>query len=288
MEPMIAALVLTSAALHPVRELLLKQQNRPESGYLAMTGIWLACALIHTAIAGKPFILPPSVYPAAFLSIIGLFFYYLCVLLAIQRGDMSIYYPIIRASPLFIVIVAWSVLEKSYDVFVLCGIGLTVLGAFLLQYPGGRLIFGNVRALAPAVIAMIGSGTYTIADSIAMRDVAPSTFLISVYFVLVIVFAGLFSVLRPPTRSLCDHLFGMWRVAPVRVLAAGTASYLSYFLILTAFQRGGDVAMVSSLRQASIPFSVVIAVIVLNEGAFAWRIAWSGVLAIGIAIIVTQ
>jgi drug/metabolite transporter (DMT)-like permease len=288
MEPVVAALVLTSAALHPVRELLLKQQSRPESAYLAMTVIWLICAVVHTVLAGEAFVLPTTVYPVAALSILGLFFYYLCVLLAIQRGDLSIYYPIIRASPLFIVFVAWLALGEHYNAVVLVGIGLTVLGAFLLQYPGGRFLFGNAGALLPALVAMVGSGIYTIADSIAMRDVAPSTFLISIYLTLSIIFLGLFTVVRPRGRALADHLFGVWLAAPGRVLVAGAASYLSYILILTAFQLGGDVAMVSSLRQASIPFSVIVGVLVLKETQFAWRIAWSAVLAAGIAIIVTQ
>ncbi len=41
-------------------------------------------------------------------------------------------------------------------------------------------------------------------------------------------------------------------------LAGGTANYVSYYLIFVAFSLGGNVAAVTAVRQASIPFAVLI------------------------------
>ena len=42
-------------------------------------------------------------------------------------------------------------------------------------------------------------------------------------------------------------------------------SYLSYYLILVSYQMGGNVAAVNSLRQVSIPLSVILGGLYLKE-----------------------
>ena len=52
-----------------------------------------------------------------------------------------------------------------------------------------------------------------------------------------------------------------------------------------SYQLGGEVAAVTSIRQASIPISVALGGLFLREGAMARRFFAAGLLALGIAVI---
>ena len=69
------------------------------------------------------------------------------------------------------------------------------------------------------------------------------------------------------------------------MLLPGVLAYSSYYLILLAYQLGGDVAAVTAMRQASIPISVALGGLFLREGAMARRFFAAGLLALGIAVI---
>jgi uncharacterized membrane protein len=69
------------------------------------------------------------------------------------------------------------------------------------------------------------------------------------------------------------------------LLIPGVIAYASYYLILLAYQYGGEVAAVTSVRQASIPVSVALGGLFLREGAMARRFFAAGLLAIGIILI---
>ena len=69
-------------------------------------------------------------------------------------------------------------------------------------------------------------------------------------------------------------------------LMAGLSSYASYYLILTAFQMGGNVAAVTSVRQVSIPLAVILSGLYLKEADTRSRLLWAVVLAAGVVVIV--
>ena len=74
-------------------------------------------------------------------------------------------------------------------------------------------------------------------------------------------------------------------VSLVYILAPGALAYLSYYLILLAYQFGGEVAAVTAIRQASIPISVALGGLFLREGAMQRRFFAAGLLALGIVVI---
>jgi uncharacterized membrane protein len=70
------------------------------------------------------------VLPLILISTVSLMFYYIGILTTLKTGDVSVYYPIIRAAPLFIVAFGWLILGQSYNPIILVGITLVVTGAF--------------------------------------------------------------------------------------------------------------------------------------------------------------
>jgi len=286
MDFIVMALVLGSAALHPFRDLLIKGQRFPESAYLGVTGSWVIFATLQAAWLDQTLTLPIAVWPLVAASALGLFIYYLCVMLTLKAGDLSIYYPIIRSSPLAIVVIGYIFLERYYSPLTLVGISLTLLGAIMIQYRRGTGLLQRPTLILSATAAMVGSAIYGLADSVAMQTITPAPFLFWVYSVLTLGFLAFFTLTRPVQRPLAMQLFGCWRKAPLHVLASGALSYASYVLILFAFQAGGEVAVVSATRQVSIPISVLLGALVLKEQRLLPRLAWSLLLASGVALII--
>jgi len=85
--------------------------------------------------------------------------------------------------------------------------------------------------------------------------------------------------------SLAQTLFGNWYSDPARMVIAALSSYLSYLLILIAFQLGGEAAQVSAVRQASIPVSIVLAALLLKEPRLLQRLVWGAFMLIGMTIL---
>lgn len=294
-----ALLVLFSALLHPVRDLILKGHPYPESAYLAVTAAWVAIAFAHTVAAGTPLTLPAGTWQLVVASAACLTAYYFGTMAALKTGDLSIYYPIIRSSPLLIVVLSWMAGGAQYAQPVLAGIVLVVLAGFMLQRQPGRLVASPRTALL-AVIAMAGSAGYTIADHAAMAGapanlatgavghaavLSPQAFLFWVYVLVTPAFAALTLLFKPKERNARTHLTAGWGASPGRLVAASGISYLSYLLILSAFGIGAGAAETAAVRQASIPVSVVLAALVLGETRLLPRLGWASLIAAGIAMI---
>lgn len=292
----IVILVLLSASLHPFRDLLLKGVYSPNLCYLSISISWMIFAILHAYIMGASILLPFDYIPYVFGSAIGLFAYYYGTLLAFIKGDLSVYYPIIRSSPVFIVFVGWAFLGLSISWGLFAGIIVVLAGVFLIQRTGAKhtTLFAQPNVLLLALIAMCGSGIYSLVDSYAMQaadgDGMPpidvSTFLIWVYAVLSVFFWITFSVTNRTVMPLGKQIGVLWIRHPWRILGAAALSYASYVLILLSYEKGGNVAAITSLRLWSIPLTVVLSAIYLKEIGFGKRIGASGVIVAGMLVII--
>jgi uncharacterized membrane protein len=278
-------LVLLSAALHPLRDLALKGVLYPIAAYIGVAICWIFLALIHSQIEGHDLSLPDETWGLVALSALGLVIYYYGTLSALRRGDLSAYYPIVRSSPAAIVVFSFLFLNQTYYWMAILGIALVIVGSLMIQKPARGFAMDR-HALILAVLAMLGSAAYTLTDSIAMQDVQPALFLFYVY---IIVSGLLFALwcrenagLAPALRATLEG----WKQAPVRILLAGTISYLSYVMILFAFQKGAEATAVSAVRQVSIPISVILAAVALHETQIPKRLGWASMIALGIICIV--
>ncbi len=286
MELTVAGLVFAAAAVHPLRELVLKGNSHPETGYFGVILTWLVVSATHGLATGADFTAAAAVWPQLAVSACGLVLYYLGILTAMKTGDMSIYYPIIRAAPVVIVVIGWAFLGHSYGPALLAGVALVTIGAFFLQFRPGADPFGATTPLIAALLALFGMGIQSLADASAMKVVHAPVLLFWEYLFVAPVCLAYFALRKRPGRSLGEHLFRGWLVTPGRYLLAAGSSYLSYYLILTAYKLGGNVAAINSLRQISIPLSVVMGGMVLKEAQLGRRFKWSLVLVAGILIII--
>ncbi len=284
MDPVLAMLVLVSAGLHPLWNALIKRDPRPEGAFLGVMVVLVVLGGGHALIAGYDLLAARRVWPLIAISWAGLMVYATALVITLRRGDLSAYYPIIRSSPLFIVVAGALFLGERYAWPLLTGVALVLIGAFFLQYRRGARLLDDPGTLVLAVLAMAGTGIYSIADSRAMRVLEPPVLL---FWVQLLCLPSYVLAFRARGRSApgWGALF-LWTKRPLRSLAIGLMCYVSYYLILWVYGHGGDVAAVTSVRQASIPFSVLIGGLWLKERDMTRRLFASLILAAGIVVIV--
>jgi len=281
----IVLLVLASAALHPLWNLLIKKDSNPDSAFLSMYISISVVAGLHGLLTGSQFWLSSDQWQLILISTAGQCLYSIALVATLKRGDLSAYYPIIRASPLFIVTFNFFILGTHYDWEMLMGIALVMSGAVLLLYRRGVNIFADWRVLSCAVLALCGTGIYSLADAELMTEIdAPVLFFwVQLFTWPVLLLAFKFFGHPIPVG------FGIVRLFQFPVLHAKLliCVYGSYFLILQAYALGGDVAAVTTVRQASIPLSVIIGGYFLKEGSITRRLVASVILSAGIIIVIS-
>ncbi len=284
MEPSVAAVVLLSAALHPLWNALIKRGAVPEASFMGLMVVIALLSLATVVVIGADLMAAWKVWHLVLISAFGLVLYGTALVMTLRRGDLSAYYPIIRSSPVFIVIVSVVFLGQTYAAPVLLGFVMVIVGAFFVQYRPGARLLDDPRTLTYALLGMSSTGIYTISDAFAMQVVEPPVFL---FWVMVMFIPAYMAVMRAVAgpRLGWRALFG-WVRTPWRLAGTGLIAYGSYSLILIGFAWGGEVSAVSSLRQASIPISVLIGGLWLKEAGLALRLAASVLLAAGIVVVV--
>ena len=277
-------LVLVSALLHPLRDLMLKGTEHPTLCYAGISFTWVIQAGFHAVATGQNLALPQEIGPFIAVSVMGLTLYYYGTLSALRRGNVSTYYPIIRSSPIAIVVFSWLMMDHNYSWFTIVGIFTVLLGSLMIQKTPGRFL-QDQKAFALAILAMLGSAAYSISDAGAMQLTTPAVFLFYTNISATILLLGIQRwESRLDAMSFADAL-RQWMKAPWRIILAGVSSYLSYLFILMAFQLGAEAAAVGAVRQASIPVSIILAAIILLEPKFFKNIAWASLIALGILFI---
>ena len=284
MEISITILVLISAILHPLWNAMIKRDACPEAAFVGNGTMLILFAGAHTLIAGEDFLAIAEIWHLLIITGVSKLIYTISLVTMLRRGDLSAYSPIARSSPAFIVLISALFLEVLYTPFILAGISMVLVGAFWLQYKPGIRILDNPLTLALALIAMAGTGVNSIADSLAVQVAAPSviffwTFIFTLPgFILFFIFFG--------GEKVNTYSLFTWVSNPLPYVKIGVICYISYFLILLAYQGGGEVAVVNSVRQASIPISVILGGMWLKEIDIKQRILASLLLSLGIVLIV--
>ena len=283
MDLMIVALVLVSAILHPLWNALIKRQERADGAYIGLVVLLLIVSFTHAKVQGYELLGAVKVWPLIAISVMAQILYGVSLVITLRRGDLSSYYPIVRSSPLFIVIVGVLFLGHSYSWELLAGIACVLIGAFALQYRRGSHILDDPKTMMFALLAMTGTGIYSLVDARIMQAVEPPVLFFWVEFFSFPIYLIIYRFFGLPRTRWVD-LF-QWVKKPVLFIGLGGICYMSYFLILTAYAMGGDVAAVTSLRQASIPISVVLGGLMFREGSVLRRFTASCLLALGIVVV---
>lgn len=268
MESIVFALLLCGAAMHAAWNAVVKASGDP----------LIAIALVTAGSGSAAILLLPfigwQVSPEAWIWIAGSalahIFYRLALVRGYEIGDMSLVYPIARGSaPLLTAVLGVTVLNETVSRLAFAGILTIVAGVLgIAMARRGLAVAKNTAAVGFALLTAVLITTYTYLDGFGARVSGNA----SAYTML------LFIVDTPIML-----VIALWRRGPVRVLSAfqrtwaisfggGILSFLSYWIAIWAMTKV-PIPLVAALRETSIAFGALIAVIFLGERVTPVRIA---------------
>lgn len=268
-------LILGSGAIHAVVNAILKAGNDKLVGRALIDGSSAIFVLPLILIAPLPHGAWGWLAASAAIHLVYLY----SLVRAFEVADFSAAYPIARGTaPALTAAIALGVMDEAARPLEL--LGIAAISAGVLAMSLGRHI--GRAALGWSLLTGACIAAYTIVDANGVRA-APSalSYIAWVFLLLGAGIAGVFAWLRGP--GLLDAIKDQWRPGVV----AGLLSIGTYGLALTAY-RLGPTAPIAALRETSILFATLLALVWLKERVTPQRAAAALLIAAGAALILTS
>jgi drug/metabolite transporter (DMT)-like permease len=212
---------------------------------------------------------------ALLLAIPAHFFYQMCQVQAMSRGDLSLVFPVMRGlAPLLTAATAWAVLGQRLNGVEWLAVATGAIIAFALPPRGHSLRAHPDRAaLGWALLTAVGVSLYNATDARGVRIAPePLTFIVWLFLVDWICVTAAAVLLR--RGQLVAAVRPQWRSA----VTAGALSILSFGASLYAMSLI-DAAKVSALRETSVVVAALMGALLLHEALGVRRLAAAAVLA---------
>jgi drug/metabolite transporter (DMT)-like permease len=261
-------LVILSALMHAGRNYLTKKATDKQAfvwwyevvGLLLFTPLFLVYfpAVSLTSITVWIFILASGLLH---------FVYWVFLTKALETGDLSLVYPIMRSSPALVLLLSILLLNEEVSPLGVAGILLVALGSYAINMQ--RLSYAELvrplRALSRdisirfACLTLASVAAYSIVDKVAVSIIHPVVFAYIYPWFSMLLFSG---YLR--RYKIKGEIKNEWRTNRKTILVCGFLSIFGYFLILVAFTLE-RVSYIVGLRQLSIVFAVLLGGYALKE-----------------------
>jgi len=204
--------------------------------------------------------------------------YYLLLDRGYRYGDLSVVYPLARATgPFLTVLFALAVLGERPGAIALCGAALVVGGAFFLAASPAKLReAGAARGIAFALLTGCMIASYTVVDKQAVSAVLIPPILQDWGANL-----GRVIVMAPLAVRRREEVRAAWNGKRKAVILVALLCPLSYILVLTAMVFT-PVSTVAPAREISILFAALMGAHWLREGDVPRRIAAAAAMALGV------
>ena len=254
------ALALAAAALHAGWNAFLKVKLEP---FLAMTLITGAGGLVGVPLLiafGFPRL---EAWPWLMASVVIHLGYYFALSEAYRRADMGQIYPIARgAAPLMTATMTTLFVGERLGLFGWGGIAMLAAGVLLLSLRGGRDLARLDRvAVGFALFTAVTICAYSVVDGLGARAAGPgkATAYSTVLFVGIAPVVVAYALIRRG-RAVFAQMAPFW----ITGLAGGALAVISYSIAIWAMTVA-PIAIVAALRETSVLFGAVIAVVILKE-----------------------
>jgi drug/metabolite transporter (DMT)-like permease len=278
MDPLTFSVVLASALAHAVMNCALKRQSDPLAAtlMLAICGGMVATPLLM--VAGTPDI---SAAPFLLVSVIVHIFYWTYLGRAYDTGEVGVVFPVARGvAPILTLLVAVTFIGEKTSAGELAFIALIVAGIFLVMCSGADTRkLRRQNTIANALIVAVTICLYTVVDGLGTRRAGGA----ASYVVMLYACNGwvllAYGLVRQRER-LANALDKGWRVG----LVTGASSLAIYGVALWAMTRA-PIPLVAALRETSVMFAAVLAVVWLREPMRLGRMVGAGVIVAGVAFV---
>jgi drug/metabolite transporter (DMT)-like permease len=273
-------LLLTSAVLHALWNLILKQSSEK---YIAMgwqviiSGIISVVALFFT---GLP---PRSMWIFALISMTLEAIYFVLLSFAYSDHDFSLVYPVARgAAPALVVLWSFLFLQEVPSTLGFIGIativlGLVIIGATSLFQPhqGKPKFRGIAIALSIALVISI----YTLIDGFAVKHGPVMPYGLSMFMLVPILTTPV--IVRHYGR---DHFVKAWKDQPARLILVGFLGVIAYLFALFAYSIA-PVNYSEAIREVSVVIGAFAGWQLLGEKLGKTRVLGAAVIFAGIVLI---
>jgi drug/metabolite transporter (DMT)-like permease len=235
-------------------------------------------SLVFLPVTGLP---AAAAWPWCAASVLIHLVYFAALIESYRAGDMGQVYPIARGSaPLMTAVATTAFIGERLGLLGWCGILLLAAGVLLLSLRGGRDLARLDRtAVGFALFTAVTICAYSVVDGVGARLSGSA----NAYSVMLFVGIGpvmLIYALARRGREVIAAMGQSWGLG----LAGGGLQLGSYGIANWAMTVA-PIAMVAALRESSVLFGAVIAVVFLKEPLRAGRVAAALMIVAGLALI---
>jgi len=278
MDSLVFAAVLFAAAAHAGWNATIKRGFDP-----LLTTVLIAIGAGVVALPMLPFVGLPAApaHPWVAASVLIHLAYFAGLIEAYRTGDMSQVYPIARGTaPLLTAIVSTTWLGERLGLLGWTGLLCLVGGVFMLSLRGGRdLARLDRRALGFALFTALTICAYSVVDGVGARAAGDAAAYTAALFVGNAVIMALYGLVRGGPKLFAD-MPAVW----LKGLGGGGLQLGSYWVAIWAMTVA-PIAIVAALRETSVLFGALIAVVILKEPLRATRVAAALLIVAGLVMI---
>lgn len=278
MDTLVFAAVLFAAACHAGWNAAIKRGLDPLATTVAISVGAALVSLVIVPVVGLP---ARAAWPWVLASVAIHLAYFAALIESYRAGDMGQVYPIARGSaPLMTATVATAFIGERLGLAGWFGITLLAAGVLLLSLRGGRdLATLDRRAVGFALFTAVTICAYSVVDGVGARLAGNASAYSTALFAGMGPVMALYALARNGPRAL-GNARRLWSVG----LAGGALQLGSYGIAIWAMTVA-PIAIVAALRETSVLFGAMIAVIVLKEPLRAARAVAALLIVVGLALI---
>jgi drug/metabolite transporter (DMT)-like permease len=280
-DPFVFGAVLVAAACHASWNALIKIRLDP---FLAIVLISALAGIVALPLLFFVPVPPAAAWPWLIASVITHVGYYVGLSSAYRLGDMGQVYPIARGTaPLMTAAGGALLVGENFSLVGWAGIVGLTSGVFLLSLrASGDLAHLNRRAVGFALFTAVTICCYSLVDGIGARTAGNAHGYALWLFVIDGAFITAIAIAWRGTGSI-PEMARYWKSG----LIGGVLSLVAYWIVIWAMTVA-PIALVAALRETSVLFGAVIAVVILKEPLRATRIVAAVLIVIGITLIRLQ
>jgi drug/metabolite transporter (DMT)-like permease len=275
MDSFVFAAVLAAAAAHAGWNAVIKGGLEP---FAMMVLITLGAGIASLALMGIVGLPAVASWPWVAASVLVHFFYSVGLIGAYRAGDMGQVYPLARgAAPVMTAMISTTWLAEPLGLVGWCGLLLLVGGVVLLSLRGGGRARLDRRAVTYALFTSVTICAYSIVDGVGARAAGnASAYAATLFAGIGIVMTAYAWVVRGP--EVFAAMAPFWR----RGIGGGAMQMVSYWIAIWAMTVA-PIAVVAALRETSVLFGALIAVVILKEPLRAARVVAALMIVAGLA-----
>ena len=185
---------------------------------------------------------------------------------AYRAGDMTQVYPIMRgAAPLMTAVATALLIGERVSAVGFAAIIALSIGVFLMSLRGGRVGEFEKRAVVMALLSAASTCGYTLTDGLGARvNGSGPGYALWMFVLNAATMQSIAIAMRG--RKAYDGLRTHWPV----MAGGGVMSMSAYFIVIWAMTQA-PIALVAALRETSVLFGSLIAILILKEVVTPWR-----------------